>query len=211
MTEFGDGTPDADAITAFLLAHPGWLADRPELYRRLHPPVRLHGERLADHMAAMLRVARERADTATARAETVLAAGRLAASLTTRVQEAVLALMGAADAVDCVVNELPGLLAVDAVSLCAEGRRRGAQLLPRGAVAALLGARDVVYRDAPDDRALLHAEAAALARHDALIRVEGLGVDTLLALASRDRMVLDPAQGAATLAFLGRAVGLALA
>ena len=52
----------------------------------LEPPVRMHGEGLADHMAAMLRVQRERADG-------LLAAGRATASLASRVQDAVLALL----------------------------------------------------------------------------------------------------------------------
>ena len=40
---------DGDFVEAFLRDNPGWLADRPELYRVLAPPIRVHGERLADH------------------------------------------------------------------------------------------------------------------------------------------------------------------
>ena len=53
----------------------------------------------------------------------------------------------------------------------------------------------MVFRDAPADARLLHAEAAGLARHDALIRVPGEGPPALLALLARDRHMLDPAQG----------------
>jgi hypothetical protein len=67
-----------------------------------------------------------------------------------------------------------------------------------------------VFRDAPADARLLHAEAAGLARHDALARVPGDGPAALIALLARDRHVLDPAQGAGPLAFLGRAVAAAL-
>jgi len=67
-----------------------------------------------------------------------------------------------------------------------------------------------VFRDAPADARLLHAEAAGLARHDALVRVPGEGPPALIALLARDRSVLDPAQGGGPLAFLGRAVAAAL-
>jgi uncharacterized protein YigA (DUF484 family) len=60
------------------------------------------------------------------------------------------------------------------------------------------------------DALLLHAEAARLALHDALVRVPGAGAPMLLALASRDARVLDPAQGSGALGFLGRAAAAAL-
>jgi len=147
------------------------------------------------------------------RADGVLAAGRAAAGLAARVQAAVLALIRAADPADCVSAEMPGILAVDAAALCMEdpdGLMQGVRRLPPGKVAALLGGRDVVFRDAPADSVLLHAEAAALARHDALIRVPGSGPAAIVALVTRDSRTLDPGQGAGALAFLGRAVAAAL-
>jgi hypothetical protein len=143
----------------------------------------------------------------------VLAAGRAAAGLAARVQSAVLAVIRAPDPPDCVSGEMPGILAVDAASLCMEdpdGLMRGIRRLPPGLIGALLDGRDVVFRDAPRDAVLLHAEAAALARHDALIRVPGNGPAAMLALVTRDSRTLDPAQGAGALAFLGRAVAAAL-
>jgi uncharacterized protein YigA (DUF484 family) len=118
---------DAAFVEAFLRANPAWLADHPELYRVLEPPTRVHGDGVTDHMAAMLRVQRERADG-------LLAAGRATAGLAGRVQDAVLA----------------------------------------------------------------------------LLRVPGEGPAALLALLARDRHMLDPAQGAGPLGFLGRAVAAAL-
>jgi hypothetical protein len=55
---------DAEAafVEAFLRANPGWLAAHSDLYGVLEPPARLHGDGVADHMAAMLRMHRERAD-----------------------------------------------------------------------------------------------------------------------------------------------------
>jgi uncharacterized protein YigA (DUF484 family) len=200
----------AAEIAAWLRAHPRFLAERPELYRWLAPPERVHGERLADHMAAMLRAERAHAAAMAERADGVLAAGRAAAGLAARVQEAVLALIAAANPADCVALEFPALLAVDAASLCAEDRLFGARLVPAGTLARLLGGRAVLFRESPDDAPTLHAEAAELAAHEALVRIPGEGPPAMLALVAREQAALDPAQGTGPLAFLGRAVAVAL-
>jgi hypothetical protein len=198
--------PDAaesDQVAAFLRAHPGWLADHPEMYRLLAPPRRVHGEVLSDHMAAMLRAER-------AHASELVDAGRAAAGMAGRVQEAVLALIGATDAAECVSAEFPGLLGIDAAALCVEGPGAGCHDLPPGTVRRLLDGRDVVFRAGASDAVLLHVEAARLALQDALVLVPGAGAPMLLALASRDARALDPAQGRHALAFLGRALAAAL-
>ena len=202
--------PAEAEIVAFLRANPGFLAAHPQLYRVLTPPARVHGETLADHMAAMLHAERAHAAAMAERADGVLAAGRAAAGLALRVQEAVLALIATADPVECIASELPGILAVDSAALCIEGHRPGAHSLPPGAVARLLGGRDVVFRESPSDAPLLHAEAAELARFDALVRVPITASPALIALGNRERPPLDPVQGAGALAFLGRAAAAAL-
>jgi uncharacterized protein len=201
---------EADEVAAFLRARPRFLAERPDLYRALVPPQRIHGEPMADHMLAMLRAERRHAAAMAERADGVLAAGRAAAGMAQRVQGAVLALIAARDVADCVAYVLPGLLALDAAALCMEADAPGVRRLPAGVVTALLGGRDVVFRACPDDAVLLHAEAARLARRDALVRVCWGGTPALLALVSRDEAPLDPSQGIGALAFLGRAVGAAL-
>jgi uncharacterized protein YigA (DUF484 family) len=194
---------DASFVEAFLRANPSWLAERPELYGMLDPPQRQHGDGIADHMAALLRIQRERADG-------LLAAGRATAGLAGRVQDAVLALFRCSDPADCVSGEMPGILAVDAAHLCVEAEWPGARRLPDGAVARLLDGRQVVFRDAPADARLLHAEAAGLARCDVLVAVPGEGPAALLALLARDPRMLEPGQGIGPFSFLGRAVAAAL-
>jgi uncharacterized protein YigA (DUF484 family) len=201
---------DAGQIEAFLRANPSWLADNPDLYRVLEPPNRVHGEHLADHMAAMVQIERARATAMAERADDVLAAGRAAAGLAVRVQEAVLALLRATDKMDCLTGELPGILAVDAVHLCIEALLPGVRPLPQGLVGQLLGGRQVLFRDTVTEARRLHAEAAGLAGHDALVLVPGSGPPALLALLARDGQMLDPARGAGALTFLGRAVAAAL-
>ena len=196
----------ADDVAAFLRANPGWLSANPELYSLLDPPQRLHGEPLADHMAAMLAQARAQAESLSAQADSVLAAGRAAAGLSARVQEAVLALMRAADLVECVTAEWPALLGVDAATLCAEEDRPGLRPLPAGTIDRLFGPREVVFREKPAETRMLHGSAAPLARVDALVRLAG---GALLALAARDPAQLHPSQGVRPLAFLGRAISAA--
>lgn len=189
-------------VAAFLRANPGWLTENPELYRVLQPPQRLHGEQLADHMAAMLTQERAHARAMADQSDSVLAAGRATAGLAGRVQEAVLALIQAPDPAECIATEWPALLDIDAATLCVEG-----QSLPAGSVMRLMGQRVVVYRDAPTDVRLLHGAAAPLAHVDALVRLTD---GSLLALASRDASRLHAGQGARPLVFLGRAAAAAL-
>ena len=161
-------------------------------------------------MAAMVLAERAHAAAMEERADDVLAAGRAAAGMAARVQEAVLALLRATDPVDCVASEMPGILAVDAAFVCIEALRPGARALPEGTVARLMGGRQVLFRDTVTDARRLYAEAAGLSGHDALVVLPGHGSPALLALAARDRVVLDPVRGAGALAFLGRAIAAAM-
>lgn len=192
---------DDRLIAAFLRANPGWLAAHPELYAVLDPPRRLHGEAMADHMAAMLDQAR--------RHGTDAAAGRRAVeNFTALVQDAVLALMRAPDPAWCLHNDFPLLLRVESVRLSAEFYLLGAAPIPIGTVDTLLGQRDALVRDAGPDRTL-HGEAASLTMREALVRVPLPSAPALLAIAVRDPAALD---GAATpaLTFLGQAAAAAL-
>jgi len=201
----------AEQVADFLRAHPRFLADSPELYRALAPPARVHGEVLADHMAALLRAERDHAKVMADRADGVLAAGRAAAGLMQRVQEAVLALIAAGGEVaECVAAEFPTVLAVDAAALCVEGGMPGGRALPVGMVAGLMGMRAVVFRAGAAGEAALHGEAVRLAAHEALVRIPGAGPPALLALAARSGETLDPAQGSGALTFLGRALAASL-
>ena len=208
-----EAPPSPEAVAAFLAAHPGFLAERPDLLRLLDPPVRVHGEHLADHMTAMVHAERRRTQVLEQAMESAASAGRAGLALTTRVRLAVLALMRSRDVVETVTQEMPALLGIETCTLLAEGSaRRGVAQLAPGAVARLLGpGRDAIVRAAPTEAALLHAEAAALVARDALVRVPLGGAAMLLALGARDPVALPLKQSTATLAFLGRAVAAALA
>jgi uncharacterized protein YigA (DUF484 family) len=194
---------DATQIADFLRGHPSFLAERPELYRTLTPPQRVHGENMADHMAAMVRAERAHAAAMQERAAKVLQAGRVASGIAERVHEAVLSVIRAPDPADWVTDVLPALLGLDAAALCCEGFRPRWRSLPPGAVGRLLGGKPVVFRDRPADAVVLHAEAALLAERDVLVRLPG-PAPALLALVSRDAGTLPGLQGTQAFAFLGR-------
>jgi hypothetical protein len=201
---------DPERIADYLRRHPDFLAARPELYRVLTPPQRVHGEGLADHMTAMVRIERAHAMAQEERATAVLEAGRAAAGLAERVHAAVISLIGAADIFECVANEMPHLLGVDAAALCCETFIPGWRSLPPGAVAMLMTGRSVVCRDRPSDAVLLHAEAALLAERDVLVRLPG-PMPALLALVSRDPAALPGVHASAAYALLGRVLGVLVA
>jgi len=200
------------AVAAFLRGNPGWLAAQDALYSLMDPPCRVHGEQLADHMAALLAAARTRADHLAREAAGAAADRRAAEGFGTRVQDAVLMLMRAPDPAWCLQHDLPALLRLDGARLCVEGLRPGMAAVPPGTVAAALGQRQALVRGSV---ALphLHGEAAALAGWEALVRVPMRmslgGTPALLALACRDGRALAGATTAA-LAFLGGAAAAAL-
>jgi hypothetical protein len=209
--------PMEEAVAAYLAQHPDFLARRPELFRLLAPPRRLHGENLADHMVAMVTAERARLRALEAEVQGAIADGRAGGALAQRARLAVLALLRARDVADTVAQEWPPLLRVESCALLAEpgAAAPGLRALPVGAAAALLGrGRDARVRlgDELSDAALLHAEAAPLVTRDALVRVPlPCGTPCLLVLGARDAVALPARQTVQTLAFLGRAIGAAWA
>jgi hypothetical protein len=161
---------------------------------------------MADHMMAMILRERSHAETMTAQAEAVLAAGRATASILSKVHEAVLVLMQASDVVDCLTTEVPSILAVDALCLCRHGGAAESDG-HAGRLGALLGAHNLVVRVSPEDSLSLYREAAALARFDLLIKLPSVGV---LGLAYRNESSFGAGAGQSAWQFLGQAIATML-
>ncbi|WP_338663498.1 hypothetical protein VQH23_25525 [Pararoseomonas sp. SCSIO 73927] len=198
----GPADEEAARVAAYLAANPGFLAERPALYRALHPPVRVHGETLADHMEALL---------GAARAETgaVAEAARAGQDLTLRAATAVTALIGAPDPIAVVSAEWPALLGLEGAALAAEGPPSpGIRHLPCGAVAGIMAGREVLLREAPADAAL-HGEAHPLIARDALARLPGAR-PRLLVLGAREAGRLPLRGATAPLRLLAHALAHAL-
>lgn len=201
-------TERAAAVEAFLRDHPDFLVSRPHLYAVLAPPRRVHGERLADHMAAMVEQARAR--------EAVLVATRRAeAKLAERVRCAVLGLLAARcrrDAIETVEHDWPALFAADVVSIAVEG---GSALslrhLPRGFVRRTLGGQAAFVRETPTEIDAIYGEAAGLVATDAIARLTIDGSPGLLGFGWRDRNRGGVSASVDAFAFLARAIEAALA
>jgi len=181
---------DEAMVAAWLAANPRFLVENPSLYEVLEPPVRLHGQVFADHMAAMLTAARSGGRAAAIRREA-------AESLAARVQAAVLALIEQPDPRATVAEDWPRLLNLAVCSII----RPPAGLLPPG--------RTVLLRDAPAVSAALHGEAAPLVVRDALLPLE-LEDPAVLVLGAREAEALPMRGGTAALEFLGRALAAVL-
>jgi uncharacterized protein YigA (DUF484 family) len=207
---------EAAQVEAFLRAHPAFLADHPALYRTLVPPRRVHGERMADHMVAMLAAERARAAELRTTLEDLVAHGRTNQANVARAHKAVLALIAArsaTEALDIMVQDWPDLLGLDVVTVCAEGRAvLGARPLARGSIARLLpNASAFVLRPQATDQEALYGEAAALVSSDALARLTlASGGEALLACGSRDAGHFEPRQGTDLVSFLAAAAATAL-
>lgn len=205
-------TLDAAEVERFLRANQKFLAERPALYALLDPPRRLHGEALADHMQARIEAGAAREAALARQIEALLAAGRANMAAAARIQRAVLALLAAPEPL-AAIAELPDLLGVESLGLCAERPAPpGFRTLEEGALARLLpGAMPAVLRAAPEPDASLHGEAAPLVCSDALLRLPDMdGRPALLALGAREAHAFQPGQATDLLQFLAAAVAAAL-
>jgi len=214
----------ADRVADWLRHHPDFLTDRPELAAILTPPpVAGAGERDGPIDFGRFLVQRLQRDLATARrgeAAAVEGARRLVKQQA-RIHEACLALIEAhsfEQFVEAITTDVAVTLEVDAVGLCIEagdgqpnGRTRsGVNLLPCGAVNALLGGADTAERRRETVRAerLLYGGAASLVRSDLLIRLYiGAGAPAgMLALGSRDPDAFGDRSGRQPYLFLARVI-----
>jgi len=214
---------EAERVAAYLRAHPRFFVDRPELLAAMEPPRRQHGDRVSDFMAAMIERLRHELARTQAAGQEIVAVSRANHANQARVHRGVLALMQATDRAalrDSLAMELPVLLGLDAIALCAEegralpeAKRSGLRLLPAGTVAALIPAgQEVTLRPEASETELLYGEAAGLVRSDALVRLPGSAGPTpmLLACGAREAGAFQPGQGTELLGFLAGAVALCL-
>ncbi len=195
-------SPDTPQDVAdWLVAHPRFLAENPALYARLDPPRRVHGDRLADHMAAMLAAARaESLDAAASR-------GR-ADAFAARVQAAVLALIEQPDPLATITEDWPRLLDLAGCALRSEAPTHRAPL-PPGTIAALLPpGQTLLRRDTPDPG--LHGEPAPLVVREAILRLATPN-PAILVLGARHPAALPTRGTTASLLFLAATLSAALA
>lgn len=200
----------ADQVVDYLRRNPDFLAANPDLLDHLTPPSRIRGGGVVDMQRFMIERLRGRHDD-------LLQAGRRNLSKQSQINDAVIALLGAATLehlIEIVANDLPHALHLDVAALCVEGehkpRRRacvsGVTCLAPGVIGNVLGpGRDLLIAIGDGDERVFGA-GAGLVVSAALIRLE-LGGDApaaLLALGSRHEERFPTGQGGEGLIFLGR-------
>lgn len=203
----------AEQVADYLRRNPDFLADHPELLDRLSPPSRATGDGVVDLQRFMIERLRGRhAD--------LLQSGRRNLSKQSQINDAVIALIGAAGLehfIEIVATDLPHALDLDVAALCVEdgggaAAVLGATRLATGGIDGLLGPGRDLLIVAGDGDARIFGAGAGLVASAALIRLT-LGAaapPALLALGSRHAERFPTGQGGEALAFLGRVLARCL-
>lgn len=210
---------DADAVAAFLIRHPNFFAERPEVLDCVDLPDRFGTQGVVDFQQYQLRRRDSEIDELRTCAQDVIETSRSNMSIQTRTHAAVLALLHAqtvAQLYRIVADDLPILLDVDVAAIGFEPGEAAnvstlsehLRVLPAGTVDATVGAdQDVqLYREFWDDGTVF-AGAAGLVKSAAVARLKpGLLLPTgMIALGARDAS-FRPGQGTELFSFLARVV-----
>ncbi len=200
----------AEQVADYLRRNPDFLAANPDLLDHLTPPSRDSGGGVVDMQRFMIERLRGRHDD-------LLQSGRRNLSCQSQINDAVIALLGAATLehlIEIVATDFLRALHLDVAVLCVEDADKphrqpdasGVTCLAPGVIDELLGpGRDMVIVGGEGDERVFGA-GAGLACSAALIRLK-LGGDAppaLLALGSRQAERFPTGQGGEALVFLGR-------
>ncbi|TVR79863.1 MAG: DUF484 family protein [Rhodospirillales bacterium] len=221
-TSSGDtaATPDnglsAERVAAYLLAHPEFLSQHPELMQVLTPPSRWTGDSVVDIQRYMVDMLKGEMDGLRNCAQEVIETSRNNMTNQTRTHAAVLSLLGAGDLDRLLVtvrDEWPVLLDVDVAVIGLEPGPHGPddegvlQDLAAGDVDRLLGmGQEAALFDVLEDDGTVFAAGGGLVQSAAMARIhlEPHGVSGLLALGSRHAGAFQHGQGTELLRFLAR-------
>ena len=200
----------AAQVVDYLRCNPDFLAANPDLLDHLTPPSRDSGGGVVDMQRYMIERLRGRHDD-------LLQSGRRNLSCQSQINDAVIALLGAATLehlIEIVATDFLRALHLDLAVLCVEDADKphhrpdasGVTCLAPGVIDELLGpGHDMVIASGAGDERVFGA-GAGLACSAALIRL-GLGGDAppaLLALGSRQAERFPTGRGGEALVFLGR-------
>ena len=216
-----EDSPSAEAVAAFLVRHPRFLDEHPELLTVLTPPEQHSGSGVVDMQRYMLeRVQAEARQLQSTQGE-LIAASRSNLSSQTQVHAATLSLLEAAGsehAVHTITQDFDQVLGVDTVTLCFESDDlqaagfadvAGVHAVPTGYVDRLISIDSrILLRRESGGEAEVFGPAAALIESDALIRLDlsPVGPAGLLVLGAREADKFHPGQGTELLLFLGDVV-----
>ncbi|MDE0780782.1 MAG: DUF484 family protein [Alphaproteobacteria bacterium] len=209
-------------VVEFLRENPDFLERHPQLLSVMVSPARefkgadTSGGEVIDLQGVMLtRMRSELAERAEQSSE-LIDASRANLQSQNRIHAAVIALLSSRSLdhmLELLTIDLAGLLNVDAVALCLEGRtvaptaNQGVRVVPNGTIDKILEvSRTVTLREHIEGDRRIYGEAFGLVRSEAMLRLSVCddAPCALLALGSRDPERFHAGQGSELLNFLAR-------
>jgi uncharacterized protein YigA (DUF484 family) len=201
-------------VVDYLLSHPAFLRDHPELVSVLAPPTKFEDGVLDMQHFMIEKLQAELAELRNSQRE-LLSASRVNLSSQERIHAAVLAVIEARTLEDIgriVAEDYRSILDVTTSSLCFEGKNqtssRNIVTLDPGTIGELLGERSILLRHDVAGDTRLFGDKAKEVRSDALVLID-LGPQSgpgLLALGSHEADRFHPGQGTELLGFMARAI-----
>ncbi len=210
-----DETTEA-AIAAYLKAHPDFMQRHPAVLQSLMPPSVNRGAGVVDFQRYM--VSRLQSDVGQLNLEktALIHTARANAHGQARIHSAVLALIEArslGQMIEVLTGDLIDVLDVDVIAMAVESNgvelphvaSCGIRIVESGAVAELLGNRDVLLRGGVAGDPMIYGPGAGLIQSEALLKLNisrrtPIG---LVGFGSRDPDLFQDGQGTEHIAFLG--------
>ncbi len=211
---------DAETVADWLRANPGFFADHPELLDKLAPPDR-GGDGVVDMQRFMVERHRDELKALRGTTQDLLAVARANQASQTSIMDATLLAIRAESfeaLIDCVTEQYPQILHMEAVTFCVEGKPSDGMKMPPGVQALSTGDIDG-YLCGADRRSrfisdmepdpTLFGGAAGVVRSAALVRLEIApeAPKAMLAFGAREPGSFTLEQADDLLAFLGAALG----
>lgn len=209
--------PDAEAVAAYLRAHPDFLLQRPDLVDRLSLPDPARPDGVVDLRTVLVDRLRGDVERLTDQQRALVAAGRANQNALNRVHAAVLFLLDAGgfeDLVQTVTTDLSVLLDLDMVCLLVESNgldqrqalSSGVQVVDPGFVDRALGGRDILLQGDIDGAPDIYGQRADKVHSQALARlsISSVTPPCLLALGSREPDMFDESMRTEFISFLAR-------
>jgi uncharacterized protein YigA (DUF484 family) len=211
-----DGDMTSQSVAAYLVKHPDFLTDHPELVKVLTPPSRWRGDTVVDLQGFMVEMLKNELEGLRNCAQEVIETSRSNMTNQTRTHAAVLALIAVGDLerlMRIITDDLPVLLDVDVAVIGLEGVVIGddaeIRKLATGDVDRLMTSNQeaVLFSSITDDGSIF-GDAGSLVRSAALarLRLEPLQAEGFLALGSRHEAAFRGGQGTELLRFLARVI-----
>ncbi len=211
---------DADAVIAWLKAHPDFLQKNPDVIDLLVParqrPTRGGVADFQSYVIDRLKAEKSKAEDVT---REIVETARSNMNSQTRIHAAVLRLLEADsfdEFIQTITSDLTNLLDVDITSLVVEtdGKQiphinlTGIHIVPEGTVDKWMGGRSSLLQSDISGIEAIYGAGATLVRSQALVRVD-IAMQTppaILAFGSRDPNLFNSSQGTELVSFLARVV-----